>query len=84
MKHLIYVLLLGLFISACESEMRYKYSNDFPIYQGNDLGFTPNNNEVTFKVWSPEAEEVRIHLYETEHEEYKIFTENEVGSGLKI
>ena len=44
------------------------YSNKteiYPLYSGNDLGFTYTPDSTTFKVWAPSAEQVLLKLYST-------------------
>ena len=38
---------------------------EYPIYDGNDLGITYSTNGSTFKLWSPAADNVKLHLYES-------------------
>lgn len=40
------------------------YDNKY-AYNGDDLGCTYTKDKVTFKVWSPEADSVKIHFYAT-------------------
>lgn len=40
------------------------YDNTY-AYNGNDLGCTYSPEQTTFKVWSPEAEKVQVHMYAT-------------------
>lgn len=37
---------------------------DVPVYNGNDLGVHYSVKETLFKVWAPNAEEVRLRLYD--------------------
>lgn len=37
--------------------------NDFPVYSGDDLGLTIHGNQADFRLWSPEAQEVRLRIY---------------------
>jgi pullulanase len=38
--------------------------NNFPNYNGNDLGLTYSKKKSVFKVWSPPAKSVNLYLYE--------------------
>ena len=38
----------------------------FPTYNGNDLGVTVNAGGTHFALWSPEAQAVRLNLYDTD------------------
>lgn len=51
-------------ISCSEKPQKYASYDDYPVYQGNDLGITYSPDRSTFKAWSPEAEEVRLNLYD--------------------
>ncbi len=42
----------------------YKSFEEFPIYEGNDLGVSYSGQLSMFKLWSPEAEAVKLRLYE--------------------
>ncbi|GAA4846856.1 type I pullulanase [Algivirga pacifica] len=56
------MLLLFLFISCKKQESDQPIS--FPVYEGNDLGVQYTPQKTTFKLWSPVAEKVVVHLYE--------------------
>lgn len=51
-----------LVMSSCESN-NYETVDDYPIYDGNDLGLTYTKQASTLKLWSPAAEKVTLHLY---------------------
>ena len=36
----------------------------YPAYNGTDLGVTVNNSGTHFKLWSPQADAVRVNLYD--------------------
>lgn len=72
MKKTILILAIGILFSACQSEMKYKSVDDYPVYKGEDLGFSLVKEDLVFKLWSPEAESVRLHLYETGHNNDRI------------
>ena len=59
------VLLLGslLLVNCNPAKMEYESFDTFPVYEGNDLGVTYAKHGTTFKLWSPEAEAVQVHLY---------------------
>lgn len=59
------VLLSGLV--ACQNEIvvpTYDAYDDYPVYQGTDLGLSYGRTASTFKVWAPAAEAVRLHFYD--------------------
>lgn len=43
--------------------------DDYPTYEGADLGFTYTPDATTWKVWSPAVDSLRLHLYRTGHED---------------
>jgi pullulanase len=49
---------------ACETTPTYESYNDYPAYEGNDLGFTYSPEQTQFKLWSPAASAAKLHLYE--------------------
>ena len=65
-KKLIYALFILLFaMSSCtEKPQKYSSFHDYPVYEGNDLEYTYTPNLTTFKLWSPEAEQVKVHIYD--------------------
>jgi len=76
MKKIFLIAIFGYFITACQSDMKYKSVDDYPVYNGDDLGFSLKNGEVTFKLWSPEAEAVKLHIYETGHNDDRLETKS--------
>ena len=62
-----YFFLLLLFFS-CENEEpmepRYASLNEYPIYNGDDLGYQFSPEQTTFKLWAPSAFKARMFLYE--------------------
>ena len=39
--------------------------DDYPVYNGNDLGVTYSPSKTTFKIWAPTANAVKLRLYAT-------------------
>ena len=66
-KKLIFTLFILLItMSSCkETPQKYNSFNEYPVYEGNDLEYTYTPELTTFKLWSPEAEQVKVHIYET-------------------
>ena len=63
-----------LLFNACQEQstmMNYESYEDYPVYEGNDLGVTYTPKQTTVKVWSPAAEAMRFQLYD-KGEESKI------------
>lgn len=44
--------------------MKYESYNDYPVYEGSDLGLTYKTELSTFKIWAPSASEVTLRLYD--------------------
>ena len=40
--------------------------NTYPVYNGTDLGVVVAGGKTAFKLWSPEAQAVRVNLYDTD------------------
>ncbi|OEK05190.1 type I pullulanase [Roseivirga misakiensis] len=57
------IILLFILLMSCDSIVTYESFDDFPVYEGNDLGATYSKSGTTFKMWSPEAQEVKLNLY---------------------
>lgn len=58
------IALLGLFLMTCQTNnMTYDSYDDYPVYQGEDLGLTYTAESSTFRLWSPAAQAARLHLY---------------------
>ncbi|WP_448702091.1 type I pullulanase [Mucilaginibacter sp. AW1-3] len=49
---------------------------DVPVYNGTDLGVTYTSTGTIFKVWAPNAEEVKLRLYNTGEGGQATFNEN--------
>lgn len=49
---------------ACNTTPTYKTLEDYPIYEGNDLGMTYTPTSTQLKIWSPAAQSVKVKLYE--------------------
>ncbi len=66
MKQLTFSLCLITLFMACQSDPpvpTYASFDEYPVYRGNDLGLTYSPEQSTFKLWSPPAEQVRLHFY---------------------
>ena len=50
---------------SCQEPEKTSYASfdEYPVYQGSDLGLNYSPQQSVFKLWSPPAEAVRIHLY---------------------
>ncbi|MGB3798785.1 MAG: type I pullulanase [Lewinella sp.] len=55
---------LSLLVVTCsDPRPQYDTLEDYPVYPYADLGVTYTPEVVTFKLWSPAAQEARLHLY---------------------
>ncbi len=72
------IFVLAMLCWCCESpdseQNTSLVDSDYPIYEGSDLGMTYSPEETSFRMWSPQADSVRIHLYASGHLEDEILT----------
>ncbi len=62
MKHLLMSLLIAsIFSSSSAQSIAY---NDYPVYNGNDLGLSYSSISSSFKIWAPFAGNVRMFIYQ--------------------
>jgi len=61
-------------ISSCQQQPTYDSVDDYPVYEENDLGLTYSPMKSQFKIWSPAAEEIVLHLYQDGHSTKKTGT----------
>ncbi len=63
---LLLLLSLTVMSDSCQDNQRVNASYDeYPVYNGNDLGLLYTKENSRFKVWSPTARAVSLHLYKT-------------------
>lgn len=60
----IWLLALILMTQTCDTPPEYTSVNDYPVYEGKDLGFQYSPEQTSFRLWSPAASSVKLHLYE--------------------
>jgi len=64
MKNLFILLTILILAYSCENtETKPLSYDDYPVYEGDDLGLTYSPESSTFKLWSPPAEAVRLQFY---------------------
>ena len=56
---------------------------DYPVYEGDDLGLTYTPERSTFKIWSPPAKQVMLRLYAQGEGEEEAFEEYEMKRSLQ-
>lgn len=65
------LLLISLF-TACMHTNDYETVDDYPVYSGNDLGLTYSPEKSTFKIWSPAADAIKLHMYQDGHSDNQL------------
>ncbi|PPK88887.1 pullulanase [Neolewinella xylanilytica] len=50
-------------VTCSDPQPEYDALEDYPVYPYTDLGVTYTAAAATFKLWSPAAQEARVHLY---------------------
>ena len=72
-----FTLILLFFFTKCTEPVQTNFASydDYPVYDGDDLGMTYSDDKTTFKLWSPAAEAARLDLYYEDLDEpaYKSF-----------
>lgn len=59
------ILIICTVVMGCENnQASYKSFKDYPVYSGKDLGLTYSPDQTSFKIWSPTAKEIKLHLYD--------------------
>ncbi len=56
-----FICLIALILSCNQIEMTF---DEYPVYNGSDLGFTYTPEKTIFKVWSPNAQQMMLKIYE--------------------
>lgn len=62
-KIFILFLVISMPLFAFKNVARKEQKTDMPVYYGHDLGVTYLPTQTSFKVWAPQATEVRLRLY---------------------
>ncbi len=73
-KHLLQLVIIFLLIFSCETMPTYSSFEEYPAYDGNDLGVQYQPGQSAFRLWSPAASEVKLHLYSQGHGNHLIDT----------
>lgn len=60
---------------SCQSFQTPMHPDEYPVYEGNDLGLQFSEQGAVLKVWSPPAEFVKLRLYDTDDPEAAPFRE---------
>lgn len=55
----------GIWLISCNQTPAYNSFDDYPVYDGTDLGLIYTPHTSSFRIWSPAASEVRLMLYES-------------------
>lgn len=67
------LLLAGTFVECKNNDV--VSSDEYPVYNGDDLGLTFNNDTITLKVWCPTAEAVKLRLFRTDRKDSAPYSE---------
>lgn len=61
------LIVAAIMLNFCEYNLPEKYPSfeEYPVYDGFDLGLQYHTDDSKFKIWAPTAQKVRLHLYET-------------------
>ena len=54
-------------MSACDQQIKYTSLDEYPTYEGKDLGMIYSSSNTRFRLWSPAAEEVQLRIYGKEN-----------------
>jgi len=72
-----FILLFSLFLIKCSPPVQTTFASfdEYPVYDGDDLGITYTSEKTIFKFWSPAAQSVKLDLYykDIEEQAYKSF-----------
>ena len=52
------------FMAHAQSLTPYRSFQSYPTYKGEDLGHTLTDDGSIFKIWSPKASQVKLHIYD--------------------
>lgn len=66
MTRFLTLLIATLMATACQetNTPAYPSYDDYPVYEGDDLGLSYSPEASAFRLWSPPAEAVRLHFYD--------------------
>ena len=62
-KLLIGIITTWIVMGCQHSSIEYSSFDEYPVYNGDDLGLTYTTEKSIFKLWSPTAEEVKLNVY---------------------
>ena len=63
MKKHIFILFIVPLLLACNNIPKYADYPEYPVYDGSDLELVYSSHASTFRVWSPNADQVKLLLY---------------------
>ncbi len=66
MKKYLFFLMSIFMLPSCQETEKTNYASfdEYPVYEGSDLGLSYSPQKSVFKLWAPSAEAVKIQLYE--------------------
>ena len=63
--NLILILILVASITSCSYQPKqYASVDEYPVYEGTDLGVTYSPKKTKFRVWSPNAQAVKLNIFD--------------------
>ena len=68
MKQTLFLLSFLMLINCQSPTAVYQNYDEYPVYEGTDLGLTYSAEKSVFKLWSPPASEVKLNFYDAGHE----------------
>jgi pullulanase len=67
MKYLFIVFTISTLFHSCQKKAKTEFASyeEYPVYEGSDLGVTYSSNSTLAKYWAPTATQVQMKLYKT-------------------
>lgn len=63
--HILFTVTTLAMISCQSQDIEFASFDDYPVYDGTDLGLTLNSTGWALKIWAPVAKDARVNLYES-------------------
>lgn len=69
----VYLIVASIFVECKNNDI--VSSDEFPVYDGQDLGLTFKDDTIALKVWSPPAEAMKLRLFRTDKKDSAPYSE---------